>query len=380
MAIAFEIIGRTSGPVFMGELAGALKLGQGVGIAESCLLTEAGWTLFSFDMEQSEAVFLDIGPATDLSFVPFSYQLQYDCARRMVRLSFADVILLAKQIPLGKPQVHLFNMGHCGSTLLHSVFNRIGAAWCLSEPMFVFDLAMARSTVDEADRIALLRAGFAFLRLLPGLHPGQVQVIKHFSQAMTICWECHCATPTAQCLYLYREPESWCNSIYGFVQRMGGRPMVVGRAERAFQWWIMSGNTPSDWLDGLIDFASDVVTFDRMAAAAWALHHELFFKALAAGVPMLTTRYDRLVQDRAGAVARIFDHCGLVGEDLQPALSAFDFDSHEGTATAKSVPVKRFTKTEFARIRAVLSSSQSPLNSRALWPDARQHERNVGSA
>ncbi len=372
MATAFDVIGRQAGQVFTGviEMAGALDLGPGAELAGSSLLTEAGWTLFSFDMARSEAVFLDIGPDMDLSLAPFSYQRQYDCARRLVRLPFAELIDLARQIPAGRPQAHLFNIGHCGSTLLHNAFNRSGAAWCLSEPMFVFDLAMARATVPAPERVALLRAGFAFMRLLPGLGAGQVQVIKHLSQAMTICGDCHRATPQALCLFLYREAESWCNSIYGFAQRMVGLPIVMAPSDRDFIWWIMSGNTPPAQLGGLVDLTAEVVTFDAMAAAAWVLNRRFYAEALAQGVPMQATRYDALVQDRAGTLARIFGHCGLGMVDMAAVMQAYDTDSHGGTASARSLPVRHFSQSERARVHAFLAGLPEPMTGRELWPDA----------
>ncbi|MBC7676739.1 MAG: hypothetical protein H7173_11925 [Rhodoferax sp.] len=89
-------------------------------------------------------MFLDIGAAQDLSAAPFSYHLQYATARRILCLPFAGFIDLVLQIKLPARLVHLFNIGHCGSTLLHHVFNKAIGVWCLSEPLFMFDAAMRR--------------------------------------------------------------------------------------------------------------------------------------------------------------------------------------------------------------------------------------------
>lgn len=366
MARAATVTGRHDGQVFMSDMVGALQLGAAVDVSPEVVLTEPGWTLFSFDLAASEAVFVDVG-LCDLSLAPFSYQRQFEIARRMLRLPFADVLRMTAAIPAAA-QVHLFNIGHCGSTLLHNVFNQTVAARCLSEPLFVFDLAMGRDAVADETRVALLRAGCAFMRLFPG-YAGQVQVLKHFSQALMIAEDCQRATPDARFLFLYRDAESWCNSVYGFVQRMGGQ-LRVPKDEREFVWWIMSGNMSPAAAAGLVDLAADVVMLDELAAAVWILQRERFHQAVQAGVPMRATRYDALVADPEGTLAGIFAECGLPGTDMQGALSAFDSDSHAGTITARSVPADRLDGAAMARLQGMLAGLRPPLTGAEPWIDA----------
>ncbi|WP_431297524.1 hypothetical protein [Tabrizicola sp. BL-A-41-H6] len=366
MARAFTVTGRQDGQVFMPDMVGALQLGAAVDVSPEVVLTEPGWTLFSFDLAASEAVFVDVGPC-DLSQAPFSYQRQFEIAQRVLRLPFADVLGMADAIPAA-PQVHLFNIGHCGSTLLHNVFNQTEVAWCLSEPLFVFDLAMGRDKVVDEVRVALLRAGCAFMRLFPG-YAGQVQVLKHFSQALMIAEDCQRATPDARFLFLYRDAESWCNSVYGFVQRMGGQ-MQVPKDEREFVWWIMSGNMTLGAAAGLVDMTGDVLMFDELSAAVWILQRDRFHQVVAAGVPMRATPYEALVADRERTLAGIFAECGLPDADMEGALTAFDSDSHAGTATARSVPVERLDEAALARVRGMLAGLRPPLTGAEPWLDA----------
>ena len=90
--------------------------------------------------------------------------------------------------------VHLFNIGHRGSTLLHHVLNRSGAATCVSEPLFLFDLAMERVTMAPERLVELIAAG---CRLLQHSVAGRRLVSKHFSQSTTLLPAFAAATPGA---------------------------------------------------------------------------------------------------------------------------------------------------------------------------------------
>lgn len=337
----------------MGNMAAALQIGGFVTSSDDLVLTEPGWTLFSIDFVADEAVFLDIGAKTDLAPAPFSYQRQFDTARRILRMRLSDFLDLGERCPVGEPLVHLFNMGHCGSTLLHHVFNRSGQAWCVSEPLFTFDLAMNRDALS-ADRLtALMRAGLRMVRQYPGA-AGRVLVVKHFSQTTTIIPECHHAEPDATCLFLYRSGEAWCNSLYGFVQRLGGG-LTLSPQERTFSWHIISANTPESYLDGVVDMAAPVVTFDSLAAVAWSLQLQDHSRARAANVPLLSFRYEELIADRAASLAQVFNWCGLQPDGIAVGLAAFDEDSHKGAATSHARAVEQLDDVSKSRIRQIFA-------------------------
>ncbi len=353
MAVIAEVTGRPDGHIFMGNMVASFQTGAFATSPDDLMLTESGWTLFSIDFQADEAVFLDIGAKTDLASAPFSYQRQFDTARRMLRMKLDDFLELGERCPVGEPLVHLFNMGHCGSTLLHHVFNRSGQAWCLSEPLFTFDLAMNRDALS-ADRLtALMRAGLRMLRRYPGI-AGRRLVVKHFSQINTVMPECYWAEPSATCLFLYRGGEAWCNSLYGFHQRLGGGS-DLSREERMFSWRMMSADTPLSALEGVVDMAAPVVTFDSLAAVAWSLQLHGHARARAANVPLHSFRYEDLITDRAASLAQIFDWCGLQPDGIEGGLAAFDEDSHKGAATSHARAVQQLDEASRARIRQIFA-------------------------
>ena len=90
------------------------------------LIDEAGWVLYEFDCAEGLAVFLDIRPDTDVFRTPFSYSAQTIAAKRYATVPFAEFIALFEDNTTPKRIIHLFNIGHCGSTLLHHVLNESG--------------------------------------------------------------------------------------------------------------------------------------------------------------------------------------------------------------------------------------------------------------
>lgn len=354
MAKVHEILDRRHFDTLSFDAVEAFDLGLPFQMPGSCVISDAGWTLFSFDFMRAEAVFLDIGAECDLSAAPFSYHMQYDQARRVLRMPFGEFIALAGQIKAPTRLVHLFNIGHCGSTLLHHVFNRAGGVWCISEPLFTFDAAMRRGNGGGVELVDLLVAGQKFLSLFPGARSADVIVVKHFSQTTRLMSEYHLADPAAKCLLLYREGFGWCNSIYHFAQRMGGS-LQVPPEERGFTWWIVSGARPISMLDGIVDMTAHDVTFDRLAAVAWVLHLRDDALQACKSLPLVPVRYDELNAQRASMIEQVFAQCGIDPANIPAALLAFDADAHAGSKTSRTVPALNLGQASYAALERIFA-------------------------
>jgi hypothetical protein len=338
-------------------------------------ILQKGWTLFGFDIENAVAIFLDVGAECDLSRAPFCYDAQVSQARRITTIGFEQFALLARGIKTEHQLVHVYNMGHCGSTLLHNVFNTVPGVWCLSEPKVFFDLALWRHDIDQALILPLAEAALKFISLFPAASQAQVVVLKHFSQAnafLPMMWD---AERRAINLFLYRDGKSWSNSIYGFVQRMAHIKMAIPPERRSLQWRLMSGNALVCELDGLVDMNAETVTFDDLAAVAWALHIRDYMKAHDAGMPFFAVRYNELSQHRVPVIGQILKWCGLDPGLAEATLSAFDTDSHQGTKTARDIPVEKFGEKHYRQVAEILANPRINLD-----PDLRLPNSERGSS
>jgi Sulfotransferase domain len=347
----------------------SFTLGPSRPAPSNIVVNEPGWTLFSFDVKRSQAVFLDHCVGVDLSKVPFCYLAQYERARRMALMPFSDLLALAEKIPDPKSTVQLFNIGHCGSTLLHHVFNRAPGVWCISEPIWFFNLAMARHNIDPATMQLMMRAGMRFLMLFEGAAKAEMIVVKQFSQLTTLFKAMHDAVPNTKSMFLYRDGKSWPNSFYHFLQKIG-LGMVVPRDKRDFQWWMMSGNSPQSELEGVVDLHAEVMTFDRVAGAAWVLHTREYLQAIKNGVPMMAVRYNELNQDRVKTIGKTFAYLGIASDLAAATLEAFDEDSHQGTRTARDKSELNFTEENYARLTEIYANPRIALDPDMILPDS----------
>jgi hypothetical protein len=220
MARMAQVMSLRPGQVFVREMLAALTVGDYAEVPDALTLSEPGWTLFCLDLDEGEVVFVQTG-LTDLSAAPFCYQAQYQGATSVLRMTSDAFLELGAVLPRREPAIHLFNIGHCGSTLLHAVLNGSGSAFCISEPLFTFQLALARHDLGAERISASMGAGLGFLGQFPGAGRGPL-VVKHSSQATTVMAGFQAAEPQSKSVVMDRRAQDWCASVYGLSQRMGG--------------------------------------------------------------------------------------------------------------------------------------------------------------
>jgi Sulfotransferase domain len=363
-----DILDRVHNPIPLFDSTMYFTLGPAQSAPPDIVLREPGWTLFCFDVKNLQAIFLDNGDGVDLSKAPFCGYVQYERAKKLALVPFSDFLALAEKIVDPKNVVQLFNIGHCGSTLLHHVFNRVPGVWCISEPACFFNLAMERDNIDDQTMRRLMRAGMRFLTIFAGAAEAHTIVVKQYSQLTTLLQTMHKAVPKTKSLFLYRDGKSWPNSHYHFIQKIG-LSMIIPPEKRDFQWWILSGNVSRSEIEGIVDLHADVVTFDSVVAVCWALHMKMYLQAIKDGVPMLAVRYNELNVDRVKTIARIFDYLGISAELALTTLDAFDEDSHQGTRTARDKNELNFTDENYARVADVYARPRIAIDPNLILPD-----------
>jgi hypothetical protein len=350
---AHEVLSTKTFRLVDADISSTLELGEATDINAHELIAGTGWTLQGFDPVAGVANFFDVGEGADLFRTAFCYTAQHRAARRYASVPLAHFLELAGSIQSRHHFVHLFNIGHCGSTLLHHVINASGEAWDISEPRFCFDLAWYRDALTGGQQVALAKAGLAFLSLFPLAAERSTIVVKHFSQGTKSYGLWHAATPHTKNLYMYRDALGWCNSVYGFAQRMS-MPTPMPRDMRNFIWNIQTGKEPVDSLDGILDLESDDVRFEDLAACSWSLHAKEFEAARESGINFHAFRYNELLQNRAGVLRGIFVHCGLDPRGVETGLAAFDRDAHAGEEWSQDQKVVRLDAEANARVVALL--------------------------
>jgi hypothetical protein len=313
-----------------------------------------GWSLFTFDFIRQCGVFLRCPDDAALVQAPFVYNAQFEQATDVAIVSFDELLLIADELPDISNLVQFFSIGHCGSTLLHHVFNRVPGVVCISEPIAFNALALNGGGVDNSLNLRLARAALRLLACVPGAETAECIVVKHFSQSTTQLKLLSAAQPQSKNLFLYRDALGWANSCYHFVQKYGVA-LEVSKEQRSLLWRILSGGLPESVLIGILDLHAETLTFDALSAVAWACHMQHYFKARGAGVALHTLRYNELLSNRHAVLNELFTHLCLPVREVEATLGVFERDAHEGTRSARTTTDLHFTAENYAVVTSILA-------------------------
>ena len=87
------------------------------------ILSNTHFTLYAFDFEKGQAIFVETASPDKLSQAPFYYQAQYENAIRVVTIPFETMIQLAQSITVDDNKlIFIHSMGRSGSTLASQIF------------------------------------------------------------------------------------------------------------------------------------------------------------------------------------------------------------------------------------------------------------------
>jgi hypothetical protein len=367
MAICQDIIARVWTRIVEFDVERSFTCGPRLEIAANQLVFDTGWSLFTFDFKRRNAIFLRTPESENLSQAPFVYTAQFEKATHVATVDFDEFFAITDALPDVPKLVQFFSTGHCGSTLLHQVFNRVPDVACISEPIAFNALALNGAGENEATKLKLARGALRLLTRFPGVETAGTIVIKHFSQSTLQIKLLSDAQPNSQKFFLYRDALSWANSAYHFVQKYG-TPMTIPKDQRALLWRILSGGLPESVLEGIIALHADVLNFDALSAVAWATQIQYFEKAVAADVAIYSLRYNEVIANRNYAVATLFEKLGLPVDAVAATLSVFDRHAHEGTRSARKVDDLHFDQSHYDVVRSVLSHPRIAIDPNIILP------------
>lgn len=333
----------------------------------SQLLVGTDWQLFAFDFERREALFVRVSPGADLFEAPFLHQELYSRACELVALPFDGFLALSKRLVEPQTTVHVLSIGRCGSTLAHHLFHNASGVLSVSEPDTYIGLTMMRNDLDEDESVALLKAANSFHFRSGAQRGDHTLVVKHHSQTLFIAERLRMASPNAKFMFMYREGESWANSVCQMAQSYGF-PILQDRSAREKFWHIVSGGQDSKTVVDFIDPAHEEPEGDRWIAALWAVYLTEYLRLWADQFRMLAINYRDLNGDRMISVERVFKYCGLATNHLAQVLTAFDKDSQAGTSLAKDRKTAGFSETNYQNFRDTLAKFKTIESSGMLLP------------
>lgn len=290
-------------------------------------------SLYCFDDERREAIFVQTPEGVDLATAPFLYQEQYAQAQRLVAVSYATLHRLAALLPAGDlPLVLIYSVGRTGSTLLSKAFSELGTVRSLSEPD-VYTQAVALRLAGGGTRDGEVRALLASATKLffkPTATVGaSVGVLKFRSMCIENADLMAQAFPTAKNLFLYRDLAAWLPSaaaMFGIFE------------EDAAQWLpdmaaAFARVTPL--LAERLQEPGDAPTPMQVVALLWLAVVQRYLTLRQRDPSWHALRYEDLVAQPAQTLGAALAFVGLPAHLVGRALQAYARDAQEGSVLSR---------------------------------------------
>ncbi|MGN6157758.1 MAG: hypothetical protein ACTHNL_06665 [Devosia sp.] len=346
----------------------------GLGPAETVdahrVIDEPGWSPYCIDDTAGTLVFVRTPANVNLEAAPFHHLEQYLNAEALLTLPLGEVAQLARVFPM--PNIALiFSIGRCGTTLISHALAGSDSVTSLSEPG-VFEHRPLRALAGNFDVPSLIGDLCRLLFAVRGRAEADMLVVKFRSQALFVAEQFWQALPAARYVFMYRDAVSWGESFRQFLIDVGV-PLPPDAAGRDFHWMMGSADAPLSDLARYVDLDQRPIATEAILAPLWPFQLEEYARLLSVGMPFLAVRYNELVADRAGELARIFTHCGIPHIGITRALTAFDEDSQKGTAIARKGDKPRFDAQSRAIYLATLARNPPFSDPDLILPDIYTH-------
>ncbi|MGD0058709.1 MAG: hypothetical protein ABSD58_04755 [Verrucomicrobiia bacterium] len=324
------------------------------------LLTRPDLSLYCFDLERKEAVFVSTPPEIDLEDAPFYYHAQFRHAQAVFAVDFGTFLKLSARIAPPDTLVMIHNIGRCGSTLLSKAFSQLESCTSYSEPDCFTQIAFWRKVDDPRDELwkSLLPACMNFIFCHASSHRPSRAIVKFRSGCLNLLDLFLEGFPDAKHLFLYRNCESWVASLIGLRRRR--HPITLLTREESIKNRYYHNGRCVDQSMFPFDRLPEMLTWSEDLAVSWLMYLELVTKIQQSHPGrLLPVTYEDLATNGETCLRRIFTHCDLPQDRLADSLKTFDHDSQAGTGFARveanAGSKRQLSESDRAQMRSILS-------------------------
>ncbi len=335
-------------PVFPAD-PGDFVLSEGESIDPQVVVTNPNISLYCLDDDNREALFVETPPEVDLSQFPFYYMAQYDQAQRVIAVPYETFHQLADDQPFDASKLTLiYSVGRCGSTLISAALNAVNGMVSLSEPDVYTQIHVLRY-VDRSRDAELSRLLESSTKLL--CKGGTTYALKFRSFCILIGDLIAQAFPDTKNLFLYRNAETWAQSINSVFT-----PIAVSELPPE---GVVFMRSMAPLAPGFIERHGREPLVPEMFALLWLSVMDAYLNMRDQGVPFLALRFEDIRTKPQDVLAGLFTYCDLPLADVEIAYGVFAKDSQEGSMLSQSSRdqggVAPFGAAEYAQVREVLA-------------------------
>ena len=299
--------------------------------AVSEIIQNPNITLYAFDFENNQAVFVETPPEINLSFEPFYYMTQFEHATRVLTMPLEMMIQMAQSIPVNDQQlIFIHSVGRAGSTLASQIFAQLDGVINLSEPDSLTHLTAARFMMP-ANETMVKSLLDATIRIHCKTPTATAWVIKGRSFAIELGDWLDELFPQAKHLFLYRDAASYLHSaMNAFV----GVVMLPDKDRKAVEAAIRKDFTAIIPLIAQYDPDTHLPAAGILALM-WLSVMERYVKFYEIGVEMLAIRYPSWPEAPRETAVSMLTYCNCCPTDLTAVYATLEKDSQAGTVLAQ---------------------------------------------
>ena len=320
---------------------------------EPAQLIAPTWSLYCFDMDMHEAIFVELPEDADLGQATFAYSQQFEQALSVASLPLETFLRIGEQLPLPETVAFLFSTGRCGSTLASRIFGKVPDVYSISEPDCLTNLVFARYKTEQGLMQRLLSAATRFIALAGG--GARHMVIKPRSELSFMIEAVARALPDARHVFMYRDAVRYTNSLFRLAQRASRSPEFLEDPEaRQLVWYFASADAPESQKAAYLAPGQTEISNLETMVLAWLMRIEAAQHAAKNGVAIMPLHYDDLSTNREAETARLLAACGISPEHTGIGLQGFEQDAHAGGVTANSVPAQDLSEAQIANVKNML--------------------------
>jgi hypothetical protein len=296
-------------------------------IGSELLVSDPRYSLYCFDFEKQEALFVEYPDPDLVERAPFLYPAQAEHATAVVRMPLGEFHSIAEEIDAPqKDLILIHSVGRCGSTLLSKAFQAIQGVRSLSEPDELTQLTRAKTThiVDSTEAQRLLESSCRW-RCKPDAASPKKVALKFRSEVLVLSKEFAAALPRARHIFLYRDGLAWMKTLF--------KMWPAGKDVYDYE---INQQIETNW-GRMIPLISETRIGEKPRNAvqtrmlAWVACMEEYLTLRDAQVPLIAARYEDILIDPKAVLRQIFEFCDIKAVDWLAMDEVLGRDSQAGT-------------------------------------------------
>ncbi len=292
------------------------------------VLRDPKFTLYCFDPENDQALFVESSDPALVEQRPFYYQGQAEFAIGLVGMPFETFHRIAEGISYPeKGLIWVHSVGSCGSTLISRALAAIPSVYSLSEPDDLTDLCKLRvqKLVDEEWLRSAIVSSTKW-RCKPRIGPTpQFLAIKTRSEVSVLADLLGELYFESRHVFLYRDGIAWMQSWFGsYPPDLDMADPIINR-EREEIWAKM--------LPIVREYVREEGPMNpiQVRMLSWITSMESQPLLLQMGVPLCSVRFEDLTANPAAMVRTVLEFCEIEAGDWSRIEAVLGRDSREGS-------------------------------------------------